>query len=73
MDVMMLKLNRRLRRLFHALPGGTLSVVLLAGGSRYPPVRGEQLLTAGAALNPPLPPPSAHSPGLCLLEVKQDP
>ena len=67
---MMLKLNRRLRRLFRALPDGTLSVVILAGGPRYP--AGQKLLPAETPLNLPLSPSSAHSPGLCLLEVKQD-
>lgn len=68
---MMLKLNRRLRRLFRALPDGTLSVVILAGSPRYPSV--DMLLPAAPPLNLPLPPSSTHSPGLCLLEVKQDP
>eukprot|EP00066_Takifugu_rubripes_P021864 XP_011611130.1 PREDICTED: putative RNA exonuclease NEF-sp isoform X2 [Takifugu rubripes] len=48
-SITMLKLDRRLRRLFRSLPDGTLSVVILGGHH------------------------SAHSPGLCLLEVKQDP
>lgn len=69
---MMLKLNRRLRRLFRALPDGTLSVVILAGGPRYLSVD-RSWIEAGTPLTLPLPPSSAHRPGLCLLEVKQDP
>lgn len=38
MDAAALKLNRRLRRLFRSLPDGTLSVVILGGHPRYPPM-----------------------------------
>lgn len=34
MDLLMRKLNRRLRKLFRSLPDGTLSVVVLLGHTR---------------------------------------
>lgn len=68
---MILKLDRRLRRLFRSLPDGTLSVVILGGHHRYPPVCGQILLQTN--FSKPASSFSAHSPGLCLVEVKQDP
>lgn len=44
-----------------------------SGRTPQVPADGEELLPAQTSLNPPLPSSSAGGPGLCLLEVKQDP